>query len=207
MNIVKFSKENFNLGLNVFMSGGVLVFPTDTVYGLGGDPFSHTVVNRILSIKGRVGKPLPVLVDSVERLKGLVHLDKQLLLLMESVWPSQLTIVVPLKKSVPATLGSNAIGVRIPQDEALRAFIAHIGGYIIGTSANPTGAKPATTVEEAIRYFGASVDIYYDGGVRNAQPSTVIKISNSKVYILREGSYPLGWLRRVLSSLGFEVMR
>ncbi len=208
MYIEKFEEGNFNVGKRIFKDGGVLIYPTDTVYGLGGDPFREEVVNKILNLKGRSQKPLPILIDDVKRVQDIAFVDKKVLSFMVSVWPSALTIVVNASIKIPACLHSDTVGLRIPNDEILLKFLSKIGGYIIGTSANPTGKKPATNINEAIRYFGNLVDIYYDGGVRDKKASTVIKFIDMKaVKIIRIGEYPINQLKALLYKHGLEVLK
>lgn len=205
--ILEFNQMNFKYGLQIYKKDGVIIYPTDTVYGVGGNPFSTDVVKRIIRLKGRVNKPFPILIDNIDRAIKIAEIDNKTILLMKLLWPGPLTIVIQSKVDIPASLGSDTVGLRIPNDKILLDFINNIGGYLIGTSANPSGLQPATTVNEAVAYFKNYIDLYYDGGTRNRSPSTVIKICKDRIKILRIGQYPINQLKNILNKCGFEVVQ
>lgn len=175
---------------DVILSGGLVVYPTDTVYGLGADPFNLKAVGRVFRVKGRGRKPMPILVSSVEIAGDLVYVDDMTLSLMEAFWPGPLTIVLRKKPVVPdaVTAGFNTLGVRMPNHPVALKLIELCGGRIIGTSANLSGCPPPRTAYEAINQIGDKVDLVIDSG---ACPigisSTVISLVDG-VKIIREGS-------------------
>ena len=121
--------------------GGLVVYPTDTVYGLGCDPFDEGSVKRLFEAKGRGSKAVPVLCGSVKRAAELVRLNPASLELARAHWPGALTIVGPLKAKVPPLLtqGTGTLGVRVPGLRSCIDLIDACGGWLTGTSAIWTG--------------------------------------------------------------------
>ena len=176
---------------SVIKSGGVVVFPTDTTYGVGCDPYSESSVERVFAIKGRnAKKPLPVLVYSTEDAEKIVALGAAGRILAGRYWPGALTIVAPvidLKISHRVTAGSNSLAVRVPAGECILSLLKQCK-YLVGTSANRSGEKPLKTAQEVM---GSSLDGYdalLDGGpVEKGVESTIVDITD-KPEILREGA-------------------
>jgi L-threonylcarbamoyladenylate synthase len=176
----------------IVRNGGLVVYPTDTVYGLGCDPFNAEAVHRLFEAKGRTSKPVSVLCSSVARASELVELSSEAWVLAKAHWPGALTIVAPLKRLLPSELtqGSRNLGVRVPDHEACRRLISRCGGWLTGTSANLSGGPSARTVEEASKQLGSSVDLILNGGRLSGRESTVVQVVNDVVTILRTG--PIG---------------
>lgn len=176
---------------SVIKSGGVVVFPTDTTYGVGCNPYSESSVERIFAIKGRnAKKPLPVLVYSTEDAEKIVALSAAGRILAGRYWPGALTIVAPvidLKISRRVTAGSNSLAVRVPAGECILSLLKQCK-YLVGTSANRSGEKPLKSAQEVL---GSSLDGYdalLDGGlVEKGVESTIVDITD-KPEILREGA-------------------
>src|SRR2546427_7424383 len=172
------------------LSGGVIVYPTDTVYGLGCDPTNELATERVFAIKGRGRKPVPVLCDSLDSASRLVRLSGVALQLAKDYWPGALTIVLPLRAEVPDLIhqGSGTLGVRVPNSRSCLELIAACGGYLIGTSANKSGKPACRTVQEAFRSIGEEVDLILDGGRLSEKEATVVKVSGNRVELLRSGA-------------------
>ena len=130
---------------DVVKSGGVVVFPTDTIYGIGCDPYNDNAVRRIFAIKGRdEQKPLPVLVYNVSQAEKIASLGRSGRFLAERYWPGALTIVAPVidrKISQAVTAGLNTLAVRMPSNNCILSLLNHCG-FLVGTSANLSGQKP-----------------------------------------------------------------
>ncbi len=173
--------------------GGVVAFPTDTVYGLGCDPFSEVAVRRLLEVKERDQKPIPVLCASHKAAARLVRLSPRALELARAHWPGALTIVAPLKVDVPSQLdrGSGWLGVRVPADETALALAAKCGGVITGTSANVSGSPSSRSSGQVAASLGDRIDAILDGGVRRGAESTVVKVEGGAVEVLRRGAVSL----------------
>ena len=174
--------------------GGLVVFPTDTVYGLGCDPLNGAAVRRLFNAKGRVSKPIPVLCASLEKATGLVDLKGSALDLAQKHWPGALTIVAPLRRSVPPELsqGRPNLGVRVPDHPGCLELIAACGGWLTGTSANLSGKPSSRSAAEAFDQLGKVVDIVLDGGRLLGTESTVVQVVDGEVTILRTGQIGVG---------------
>ncbi len=186
----KISANSIREAGRLVLGGGVIVYPTDTVYGLGCDPMNELAAKRVFAIKGRGGKPVPVLCDSLESASRLVRLSGVALQLAKDYWPGALTIVLPLRAEVPELIhqGTGTLGVRVPNSSSCLELIAACGGYLIGTSANKSGKPACRTVQEALRLIGGEVDLILDGGRLSERESTVVKVSANRVEILRSGA-------------------
>ncbi|MBD0371312.1 MAG: threonylcarbamoyl-AMP synthase [Pyrinomonadaceae bacterium] len=191
-------------------AGGVVAFRTDTFYGLGADPFNPTGVSRINRLKEREGrKPVLVVISDSEVAERFMA-EKAALFdeLTNHYWPGALTVIVKARSSVPdgITAGSGTIGLRLPGDEDVRAFIRTCGGALTATSANLAGEPPARTAAEVAHYFPTELDLIIDAGdARTDKPSTVIDASPPHPRLIREGEIPRQDLERTLSALGVEL--
>ena len=180
----------------IVSEGGVIAFRTDTVYGLGVDPFNAAAVAKIRELKGREeNKPILLLLSDAsvadrfiaERSKAFEETAKRF-------WPGPLTIVGAAVSSLPAeiTAGTGTVGVRVPADEAVRELVRVCGGALTATSANPSGREPARSAQEARDYFGDRVDLVIDGGeVGATEPSTVLDVTTTPPRVVREGAIRL----------------
>jgi len=171
--------------------GGILVYPTDTVYGLGCDAESVESIRQIERIKGERGtKPFPVLVSSVETAFEVGVFSELAHALAMRYWPGQLTLVIPRKNGhlEHAALGASTVGLRVPADPiAMKIAQLSPSGCVIGTSANRSGLPPATSVQVLDPEVALRVDAVLDDGPRNGQPSTVVEVVGDTVRILRKG--------------------
>ncbi|MEN3037380.1 MAG: L-threonylcarbamoyladenylate synthase, partial [Candidatus Methanosuratincola petrocarbonis] len=165
----------------VVRGGGIIVFPTDTVYGIGCDPRNAEAVRRLFAAKRREKKPMPVLVDSLQSAERLVELGEAGRALAEIFWPGALTIVAPLRKSLPEELtgGRQKVGVRIPKHPVAISIIAASGGALVGTSANISGRRAASSVGELDPELLQSVEIVVDAGEAPAgRASTIVEVGD-----------------------------
>lgn len=177
----------------VILEGGVVAYPTDTLYGLGVDPFSRERVEKLLQVKRRpVEKGIPLLVGDLKDAERIVYFTPEARLLAEAFWPGPLTIVLVQREPLPDEIsgGRGSVGVRLP-DHPLPQHIARmVGGAITGTSANISGHEPARTAREVAEQLGDSVDMILDGGETRGTPSTVIDMTQNPPVIVREGVVP-----------------
>jgi len=175
----------------IVKSGGIIVYPTDTVYGLGATPLNEKAVLRVFRVKERdLSKPLPVLISTLEEGFKLGIFNSRALKLARKFWPGPLTIIVRKKKHVPSivTGGKEGIGLRIPNYEVTLKLIELCGGAIIGTSANKSGFKAAKSAEEALRILNGKVDLILDAGPSpGGVPSTIVDVTGDMVKIIRIG--------------------
>ncbi|MBS7644285.1 threonylcarbamoyl-AMP synthase [Candidatus Bathyarchaeota archaeon] len=170
-------------------TGGIVIYPTDTVYGLGCDPFNVNAVAKLIKVKGDRRKPLPILCQSIPDVKRIAHFTEEAQRLADAFWPGPLTLVLKRKPVVPdiITTGLDTVGVRIPRHEVALKLIGHSGGCLIGTSANISGQKSPITAEE-ITQIGSQVDIIIDAGATPLKKeSTVIDLTAKTPRFLRIG--------------------
>jgi L-threonylcarbamoyladenylate synthase len=181
-------------GVRILQMGGVIAFPTDTVYGLGADAFNSTAVERIYEIKNRPkDRQLPLLIADVERLTALAEPIPEIAwFLARRFWPGGLTLVLPKTDSLPVHLASGpTIAVRVPNHLVCRALIQHLGNPIIGTSANISGQPAALIAEEVGQQLGGKIDFVIDGGkCPGGKESTVVDVTHEAPVILRQGVIP-----------------
>lgn len=173
-------------------AGGLVIFPTDTVYGLGCDPTDAAAVGRLFQAKGRGERAVPVLCSSESKARELVELGAAGSELARRHWPGALTVVAPLRKTLPPQLsqGGGTLGVRVPAHEGCLSLISACGGWLTGTSANRSGDPPSRTAGEAFVALGGGVDLILDGGPSPGDSSTVVRVDGDTVTILRSG--PVG---------------
>lgn len=176
--------------INTISGGGVIIFPTDTVYGTGCDSFSPNPIQRIFKIKGRdFSKALPILIGNLEQIKSVTSkLDKRSEKLIKTFWPGPLTLILPKHASLPPDLSPyDTVGIRMPNHPWLLDLIEH-SGPLAATSANPSGAPEARNVEEVLKTLDGKIDLIIDGGQSWSNlPSTVVNCQSAEIKILREG--------------------
>lgn len=172
----------------VLRKGGVVVYPTDTLYGLGANIFQEEAVKRVYSIKKRSKKkPLSICLSRVEDLESVAYLEGDALLLAQDLLPGPYTLILKKRDQVPdlLTAGSDKIGIRIPDSPVCQELALEFP--ITTTSANLSGEESPLRVEKLIDLFQEEVDLYLDGGDGNRSPSTVLDLTQSPPIILREG--------------------
>jgi L-threonylcarbamoyladenylate synthase len=181
-------------GVKILQKGGVIAFPTDTVYGLGADAFNSTAVERIYEIKNRPKhRQLPLLIADVERLTTLADPIPEIAwFLARRFWPGGLTLVLSKADSLPTYLApESTIAVRVPDHPVCLALIQHLRNPIIGTSANISGQPPALTAEEVGQQLGGKIDFIINGGkCPGGKESTVVDVTHESPIILRQGIIP-----------------
>jgi L-threonylcarbamoyladenylate synthase len=183
--------------------GEVIVFPTETLYGLGADALNPAAVDSVFRLKGRnANTPIPVLVADDAMLDQLVDtiplLARQL---MEQFWPGPLTLVLPSRANIPKSLvnATGGIAIRISSQSIATQLVQALGRPLTATSANPSGAGPARTLVEAKNYFSDSVHTFIDGGTLTSNTgSTVAEVQGERLRIIREGDIAVAALEHVL---------
>jgi L-threonylcarbamoyladenylate synthase len=192
---------------SVVRSGGVIAFPTETFYGLGVTPFDQEAVGRLFAAKGRsrTASPILVLIRAPEELRELVKdIGPNAELLMKACWPGPLTLVFVASARVPEllTAGTGTVGVRLSAAPLVHRLLDAIDGPLTGTSANRTGAAPATTAREVEQSLGDGVDLILDGGsTPGGLPSTVVDTTVVPARLVREGRVSRSTLLSVVGSL------
>jgi L-threonylcarbamoyladenylate synthase len=193
--------DRLSAAIAALKRGEVIVFPTETLYGLGADARNPAAVDRVCELKGRdSSSPISVLIACRDMLGTIVSNVPALAEeLIAHYWPGPLTLVLPARKALPRPLlnSAGAIGVRISSDPTATELVNAFGNPLTATSANPSGKTPARTIEQARNYFSGPIEIYIDGGARSSRTgSTVAEVFDDTIHILREGEIGRSELER-----------
>jgi len=169
--------------------GKIIVFPTDTVFGIGCDPFNEEAVAELYALKKRPEeKSIPVLVDSIETAQELGEISEECLKILKKYWPGALTVVVNKKAKFAENLtNSNTIALRMPNHEDLLELIHEAGGALATTSANVSGKPPTLSYDEAYALFAESAAMVLPGVITEGVASTVVDCTTDDFAVLREG--------------------
>ncbi len=190
-------------GHQILQAGGVIAFPTDTVYGLGCLVTEADSIDRLFEIKGRdTNKAIAVLIGNVDHLTRVtVGLGDNARRLVKEFWPGALTLIVPRKPGLPANLSPlPTIGVRMP-NHAFAQELLQNNGPLATTSANLSGLPSPVTAQDVLDQLADRVDLVLDGGpCPGGVPSTVVDCTGTELRILREGAITRKMLERVLET-------
>ena len=180
MNVISLEDEYekaFSETKEILASGGVIIYPTDTVYGIGGDARKKEVVERIRKIKSRDDAPLSVLLGNLSMVREYAQVDEAALAAVMEVWPGPTTLILKAKKELPI-VNDGKIGVRVPEYSFMRRLSTELNMPIITTSANLSGEKPPGEFKEIDPKVLEKVDLVIDGG------KTLFGISSSIVDVV-----------------------
>jgi L-threonylcarbamoyladenylate synthase len=181
---------SFDAAIEQLLAGKIGVLPTDTVYGLVARAEDAHAVTRIYTLKKRENKPGTLIAANINQLLSLGVPPTQIDAVKEW-WPNPLSAVLTVNGNGYLTQGVGTLAMRVVSDDKTRSLLEKTGP-LITSSANQPGEPHATTVDEAIAYFGGSVDFYVDGGlVANVQPSTIIRPTDDGIEVLRQGGIKL----------------
>lgn len=204
MTVLKATKDNIKAAAQIVKKGGLVVYPTETVYGLGCDPLNVQAVKRIIELKCHRNKPLPVLAATMEDTEKIAFITPNGKKLASKFWPGSLTMVFPKKHILPdiVTMGYESVGLRIPNNDVAIQLISLSGGLLVGSSANKSGEDPPRDIHEISNDLKKKVDLILDGGTTfRGVPSTVIDLTSDTPKILREGPIKL---KEILDMLAFN---
>lgn len=194
----------FSEAVAALSEGGLVVYPTETVYGLGADASSDEAAAKVFKAKNRpLENPISVAVDSIDMARKTIEMTKAAEALFENFLPGPLTIIMRAKPFISelVTAGTGKVGVRIPDHPIALKLIESFGEPITSTSANLSGKTPPATAEEALKQLGESVDVALDSGeCRIRTPSTVVDATLDRLKILREGPIAAEEIEKVLGS-------
>lgn len=193
------SKQAIESAVGILKNGGVLIYPTETCYGLGCDATNKEAVKKIYKIKGREEKKsLPMIVANLIIVKKYFEIKNKSLELAEKYWPGPLTLILKVRKDVKIFFskeGQASAAVRVSSHKIAKALSQKLGKPIISTSANVSGKPPCYNVEEVLEQFKNrkfQSDLILDAGqLKKNQPSTIVKVENDKIKILRAGKLKL----------------
>lgn len=191
-----------SLAVKELKAGGVIVYPTETSYGIGADINERPAAERIREIKGRRGsKPFLMLVSDRKMAGKYAKLDKDALKLVGRFMPGNLSIVAERKKTVPDWVSTGSIGFRISGNKIARSLCVNLSEPIITTSANLYGYDPCYSGKHAIEVFDGIADVIIDAGELPVKPATTIfDLKNRK--ILRQGEVTLDEIMETLGKKG-----
>ena len=199
----KLLKKEIEHAAEIIKNSGLVIYPTDTVYGLGADAFDRQAVLRVFEAKQRrLDKPISIAVASVEQAREVVEWNNAANVIAKKFFPGPLTIILKKKAKFPdeLTAGEDKIGIRIPNHPVALELIKLVGNPITTTSANISGQPDPRTAEEAVKQIGKKVDFVLDAGkCKIGEPSTVIDLTAGKVEIIRKGSLSKATIEEVLS--------
>ena len=199
-------QQQIKQGISILKGGGVVAFPTDTVYGLGACASDEQAVERVYELKKRLrNMALPLLLaDTTQISEVAANVSQIAWLLIRRFLPGALTLVLPKSDTLPdiITAGSRTVAVRIPAHPVPIALSEGIGAPIVGTSANLSGKPSALTAGEVYSQFGNKIDLVVDGGrCPGGKESTIVDVTGEKLVILREGAITREELEQVYEGI------
>lgn len=183
----------------VLARGGVLAVPTESSYALATDPRSAAGVDLVYRIKGRpAGRPLPIVAADRRQIESLgARIRAGLEERLAAIWPAPLSLVLPLRRPIPAAAGGSTLAVRVPAHAGLLSLLARLDTPLTATSLNRSGAAPMVDPAAAVELLtGYDARIVDDGVLPGGMPSTLVRVEDGRVVVLREGRYPVDELRR-----------
>jgi L-threonylcarbamoyladenylate synthase len=187
--------------VNLLRNGGAVVYPTETLYGLGVDALNESALVRLADLKVRdAHKPISVLVSDDRMLHGLVEtIPPKARVLIERFWPGPLTMVFAARPELPAALtaGSGSIGARISSHPTAQALVTALGRPLTSPSANPAGQPPPKRIEDARAYFGGRVECYLDAGPLPGEPASTVVDVRGDLRLVRPGAIDFEILQNV----------
>ncbi len=187
----------------VLLAGGLVVFPTDTLYALAADPRDPDAVGRVFGVKGRAaGRPLPLVAAGLEQVeRSLGRLSPLTRRLADRFWPGPLTLLVEVGDAVAAAVAgeSATVAVRVPGHAVARGLAAALGYPVVSTSANRSGGAAPTTADEALASLGEPVDLVLDAGAApGGLPSTIVDARGAAPRLVRAGAIPFADVREAV---------
>ncbi len=194
----------------VLQTGGLVAFPTDTVYGLAALPTSQNNVERLYKAKGRpVGRPIALLLSDTDQLTRVAVLPQVAHPLVRRFWPGGLTLVLTKTRTACESVNPGpTVGVRVPNLVLALDLIRAAGGCLAVTSANRSGEPAAMTASEVVAQLGGAIELVLDGGrARGGIPSTVLDCTVWPPMILRRGAVPESSIRAALHLAALPVTR
>jgi len=184
----------------ILNNGGVVIAPTDTLYGVLAKATDIEAVHKVDKLKGRSHvKSYIVLISDISELELFwIQINPRIKTFLSRVWPGPVTVALSVDEGVFPFLreGHNSIAFRLPKSEKLIELIKNTGP-LVAPSANPEGLTPASSIEDAQKYFGADASGYIDGGIRTGMPSTVISFEKGDLECVREGALPFEWIKEI----------
>lgn len=200
--ILENNKENINLFIKKILNGDVVIFPTDTVFGIGCDATNTNAIEEIYKLKGREKtKTLLLNLPSITEIKKIAHISNLESLLLENF--NELTLIVKVKQNThlsPYTIKNNEIGVRIPKNKTLQTILREINTPLISTSCNKSG-EPACTTDEMANKIFPQITILQSNELLSGTPSTIIKVIDNQIEVLRQGTLTIEKIKQKIKEI------
>ena len=199
MNIVNCDENGINKIVNAYENGQIIAYPTDTVYGIGCNPFNKDSISKIYDIKNREGeKRFPILGFSKKELEKIVEFNTISENISEKFWPGQITMLLPIRKEMSQRISNNGkLAVRVPNNECVLAILEKCK-LIVGTSANISGEKSILDSNECKTKL-PEIDILVNGGkITSLGESTIIDFIDDQLKVIREGSISKQDIEKIL---------
>ena len=199
MNIVNCDKNGIDIIVNAYESGQIIAYPTDTVYGIGCNPFNKDSVSKIYDIKNREGKKrFPILGFSQSELEKIVEFNGVAEKISEKFWPGQVTLILPIRKEITEKISNNGkLAVRVPNNECVLSILKQCK-LIIGTSANISGEKSILDSDE-FKTKIPEIDVLVNSGkITSLGESTIVDFMDDQLKIIREGSVSKKDIEKIL---------
>lgn len=179
--------------------GGIIIYPTDTTYGLGCDIFNRKGIKKILQIKQRDSKkPFSFICSDLAEVANYAQVSNFAFKIMKRHLPGPFTFVLDAAKVVPDSVSTKqkTVGVRIPDNEICQAIVRELGHPLITTSANISGEETLQDPQLIDDEMGRMVDYVIDGGISMGEASSVVSLLNDQIEVLRQGSGDTGWIEQ-----------
>lgn len=194
--------EELKIPAKIIKEGGIVIFPTETVYGIGTNGLDKEAIKRLYEVKQRpLNKPISLLVNNIEMVNQVAkNISKLEYKIMQNFFPGPLTIILEKKDIVPniLTANTNTVGIRMPSGEIARKLIEYAGIPIATPSANISGKPSGTNIKDIQKDFEGKVDYFIDNGESKLGiPSTIVRVINNEVHILRQGSISMEQIKAI----------
>lgn len=199
---LKSDKKSLKIAAKIIKTGGIVAFPTETVYGLGADAFNKEAIKKVFAVKNRpFNDPLIVHIADVKLIEKIAFVDERVKYITKKFWPGPLTIVLKKKNSIPdiVTNSMDTVAVRMPNCKIALELIKLSTGAVAAPSANPFGYLSPTEAEHVSSHFDGKIDAIIDGGrTQVGLESTVIDLSSDTIKLLRPGGISIETIEETL---------
>ena len=183
-------KTDFSKAISALKNGEVIVYPTDTLYGLGADIYNEAAVKKVFEIKNRpFNDPLSVAVSNIAEIEEIAYIDDKTKILVDRFLPGKLTLLLKKKDIISdlITAGSDKVAIRIPDNKIALELLSEFGP-LTATSANIHGLKTPGIINDISMQFKDNIAVYLDNGKLEDQASTIVDMTSKKVRIIRQGT-------------------
>jgi len=186
--------------IRLLKQGELIVYPTDTLYGLGADIFNEEAIKKVYEVKKRpFDLPLSIAIASVDEINEYAYMNEIAYKIAHEFLPGAITIILKKRKVIPDIIAKEKIGIRIPANEIALKIAKELP--ITATSANIHGKNPPKEIKEAKGQLGNKIALYIDGGKLPGKPSTIVDVSEGKIKVIREGAIRRGEIWKIMKNI------